>query len=101
MKDRGRFAPSCAATARSCVFCGHIFERTPAYRPCPILHIAVHIEVGEGRKFLSGCSLSQPIETTLCLGTAMRHRSLSEAALTGHRLGVLSAGFRSAKSRQG
>ena len=49
--------------------------------------------MGEGRKFLSGCSLSQPIETTLCLGTAMRHRSLSETALTGHPLGVLSADF--------
>ena len=49
--------------------------------------------MGEGRKFLSGCSLPQPIEKTPCLATAMRHCSRSEAALPGHPLGVLAADF--------
>jgi hypothetical protein len=47
--------------------------------------------MGEGRKFLSGCSFPQPIEKTPGFATAMRHRSRSEAALAGNPLGVLSA----------
>src|SRR5260370_37101661 len=47
--------------------------------------------MGEGRKFLSGCSLPQPIEKTPCLATAMRHCPRSEAALSGPPLSVLSA----------
>jgi hypothetical protein len=91
MKDREVCPVMCSHRKKLLIFVvTSLSERLPTN---PARCLAVRIEMGEGRKLFSACLLAQPIEKTTCLGTAMRHRSLTEAALTGHPLGVLSKDF--------